>query len=55
MTKLAGDLDDGAHASAEARELRSSLSADEAARSRRQVLLSESVHWELNLLSGRWW
>lgn len=59
MTQPTGFPDDGdgdgAHSGAALRARRGSTHADEAERSRRQGLVSDGVHWELRLVTGRWW
>ena len=55
MTELAGFPDDGARAGAAARARREPSRVDEADRLQRQVLVSDGVHWELHLVTGRWW
>ena len=55
MNPLTGLPDENARASAFARPRRDPIGADEADRSRRQLLVSDGGHWERHLITGRWW
>lgn len=55
MTELAGFPDHGERAGAAARARREPSHIDEADRLQRQMQVSDGVHWELHLVTGRWW